>query len=420
MGDALLIGRVTDPTVLTNVEAVPVSADRLRLSGRITTDDVDVAKATRDQLVGMANNPDEPFVPLRWQKDPTLDQVVMPRSATVTMDPGSLERGWFPFDLEVDRVPGGALPALEAVCLGGFRSNSVGLTSGFVHPWHAVPEAALDYYDGGSGFTSSFVFSRTSYSGDLGICHFSTGVSKRVALYSLRPSDWYVGAARVEQTRPDGSYYTVAGRALYSGLSSTGWRITNDLVRVSPSATAGELLIECFDGTSWAGSKKVKITAYDGISTFTVNRINTIAVRRNAPEEVRVRLTVGVNSGGADYPIRITLDLSLRRGARHVEARMATFGTAVLGAVETDPVEAGTALTGGGYTSAGTTKLIMLSPANGTFDTVNSKLDCLGVGVRATAWSFGLGWQVAGAELASSVRDEYFGPVTETQTVVGW
>ena len=425
---ALLIGRINDATVLGKIASVSVTSESFSLSGKIQVDgsQINKAKAVRDQIVGLMDV-GEAFVPLRIDDDETLDGMVRVRSASADLGPGSLKDGYFPWSITADRVPGGALPNVESPLIGGYRSN-VSVTSSSVQPWHAVPAATLDYYDGASLF-QTVPYTLASETGNVSYYQVGDGVRRQTARYALPPANWYDGAARIEQAYPDGTYYAAVGRLMYSGLSATGWRLSNSILRVVPSATAGALDLQMWEsGTGWGAVHTFALGAYDGVTSYTANRINTVSILRNSPEECRVRLTVGLTSGGIDYPHRTILDIRLRRGARMAECRWSTFGTAMLGTVGPAVGEAGVAMANllGGYTTTGDAQgntAFICSQTTGTFGTGTSTHTILATPL--VAWSFGLGIiQNGGGAVApwryTDLRDEYLAPFGERMTVVGW
>lgn len=426
---SLLIGRIVDWSLLGNIEQIDVTRDQFTLRGRMTIgdDQISKAKAVRDQLVGLMDS-NEPFVPFRVKEDPTLDGMVKVTAASATIDPGALERGWFPWSISAARVPGGALPNVESPLIGGYRNNP-NVPDTDVVPWHAVPAAALDYYDGTSVFQPDADVLATE-TGNINYYRMDDGIGRRVARYAVPPANWYDGAAYVEQAYPDGAYYKAIGRLMYSGLSSTGWRLGNSIVRIQPSATAGRLELQMWETeTGWGAAHTFKLTADDGVSVYTVNRINTVSILKNSPEECRVRLTCGLSAGGINYPHRTVLDLKLRRGARMIECRWSTFGDNILGTVGPDPTEAGTELTEllGGITDTPDAQgnlVLIVSPTEGDFATGSSRFEILST-TPLTAWSFGLGIVQNGLFASAPWRfqdmmKEYLAPYGERMTVVGW
>lgn len=444
MGGSLLIGRITDPKALTNVRQLRVTDTTITLGGRIAggsldTLGIDRLVAIRDQVVGLANNPDELFVPMVFEKDPTLTQMVRVRSAIADIGGGDLDpttRIGPEFELTLERV--GNTPSIESTLLGGSRTTNGAAFNPFnVTPWHARPAAALDYYNGESSFTSGGS-TRTTETGDVTIGVFQIGFGRRLARWTVAEDHWYDGAAVVEQTYPDGAWYRLIGRRPRNGRDVTSMRISNGALRVFITS-AGQLQLQAFTAGTWGAAQELNFEANDGTVGYTVNRVNTWAVRRNSPDQVIVRLTVGLRSGGIDYPHRVTLDLSLRRGDRMVNARMSAPGIDLLGRVSLTATTAGTVSNTNGSNE--------YSVRTNTADVDGNRFvlvhagdpgssyagDASGAGpiqistltTRARSWSFAAGFEIAGAsaaaiDTAAAMVNQWLGPFGERTTVVGW
>lgn len=423
---SLRLGRIVDWSVLGDGASIEFTGDGITIEGRLAADGVK-ARAARDQIRGLMSS-DEPFVPFTDSADPTLDGMVKIRSTRVRLDKGALENGRYPWSISAEYVPGGALPSVESPLLGGWRTNS-SITDANVVPFHAVPAASFDYYDGLATFQVN-PSTLPSATGDVAYYQMSTGVQRRTSSYAVPVAHWYDGAAVIEQAYPDGTYYPIIGRQLYSGLSSTGWRIGNGILRVKAGATAGTIDLQLWQSGAWGTVHSFQLGAADGVSTYTANRINTVSVLRNSPEECRIRLTLGLTTGGINYPQRTTLDLRIRRGARMVECRWSTFGAAILGSVGPYPTEGGTAFLGvplGGITNTADAQgniAVIVSASDGSFAGGSSNFDTTGT-LKLNGWSFGLGIVKGGLGASlpwrySDLQKEYLAPYSERMTVVGW
>jgi len=434
----LRIGRIADGGALTNVDAVDLTPDSIRITGRIAVGSdytVEQMKVIRDQLLGLASHDDEVFVPMVFAKDPTLTGMVRVREVRVPIDPGELDeqmRMGPRFDIVADRV--GAQPNIESHLIGGWRNTATVATS-LPTAWHAVPAAALDYYDGVDTF-QTLPTVRTADTGAVNFYRndgFGAGVTgNATARWSVPEANWYDGAAAIEMLHSPTEWHTVIGRHLAptAGMDKArAWRLTNGLVRVYPSPAGGTLEVQAYSGGAWGTAKVIKFAAADGVGPYEFNRIHTVAVSRNTPEQCVVRLTVGLEAASLDYPHRVVLDLALRRGDRIIDGRMSTTGQNMLGSVGTDPGEAGTAITGNGGgrtdTAVNSNRFVLLTPAATAFGAGASVLDSSGAGNRKKAWSFGVGWEIGGSgsadpERATDLRNQYFAPFWERTTVVGW
>lgn len=414
---------------LGNVEKIPMSNDRFTLNGRVDYGDDDIQKsyAIRDQILNL-KGADEMFVPLRVREDPTLDRAVRVVDASCDLESGGMQIGRHPWNITVEPVPGGSLPNVESPLLGGLRANGVGMAYGDVTPWHAMPAGILDYYDGAGAFVPIPTVIATE-TGDVNYYRFISGVGMKTARAGLPIGNWYDGAACIEQTYPDGVYYCPTGRHLRSGLGASGWRIGNGIVRFGPAA-GGRITMEFFDDGigDWGAIHTFRFQASDGITYYNVDRINTVAVMKNTPEECRVKISLGLESGGTEYQQRTMLTIRVRRGARVGEFRWHMPGDVKPYGVGPDPTEAGAALgafAAGGYTTTPDAQgnlAALFTPVANTFSTGTSFLS---PNVLTNAWSFGLGPIRNGTFAATpwavgDLRKEYFAPYGERMTVVGW
>ena len=100
--------------------------------------------------------------------------------------------------------------------------------------------------------------------------------------------------------------------ALLTGLTSAdtpgSWHLSNGILRVGARGSAGTLTLTSYLTSSW-GTPKVFDLKRNGVS---LGAAQTVTVLRNDPSECVVRLTWD------HAPARSTVDLSLKRGARHV------------------------------------------------------------------------------------------------------
>lgn len=222
----------------------------------------------------------------------------------------SLERIGFERDVEFEsRVPTIA------------RASEVTGTASF---WHAPPGAFDDYFTGGTVPSSSVT---------------RTGSDGAITVFRGIPVDvaprWTVGAA---------DYLKGSARVSFDGIRHAGtdspataaWSFGNSLMQVSSTAGASvEIAVIASDGSlksvkGW--SPTVNGTAPSSAPEFTI--------LRNDPEEVVVRLSY------ASSPGRMTVDLSLRRGARFVTGIIKRFSAATLGVART-AAESASVVTGG-------------------------------------------------------------------------
>lgn len=190
--------------------------------------------------------------------------------------------------------------------------------------WHAPPPGATSYYTGAT--VPSGTVTRQSAEGAVTVY---TGIPSAVFPRWTCPVDGYMaGSARVIL---DG-----IRRAGLDTAGSSAWEVSNGLVQVT-GGTDASFTVAAWGGSAWVSAKgyvpTVNGTALTGVPEFTVIR--------NDPEQVIARLSWPVSGAG-----RVTVDLSLRRGARAVAGVFKRQAAATLGITRT-AAEAATAVTGG-------------------------------------------------------------------------
>lgn len=256
----LTIGRVSvaAPTGIAH------SGDRLSLTFDILPATLAEAKVRRQQVLGLADNPDEPVVPVTWSDDSDYDGYYHVASASVSPTITYLTGRLLRCSVELERIGGGyAKPMIEVAVAAAVRSNQQSVTT-------LNPPAASGWLvtgfpvgNGEAGNTAS-LFTLAGYGSPLGTATGNlqtatiaslTNATSDVLWYYSQPADFYDGAAMIEVSRDNGStWYPVVGRQIPSGVTLY-WRISNGLVRVSPSFddvnVRGELLVEVWSGSAW-------------------------------------------------------------------------------------------------------------------------------------------------------------------------
>jgi len=203
MADArLTIGRVgLDVTSGDEVDPFPGitwDGDRLSFSGMVKSDSVNGGKALRQQLNGYGpHNPDEPVVPVTWSGDSGVDGFYTVLSTEVNANDGTYlgDAWWFPFSVDLERVPGWQAPLFEVLASGADRANV-----------HSVASQARSWVAGPGSLDSASLSVVTTTNSTL-TC--AAGESVKVwnhdgnlysgdLTYQVDESGFYDGACRVE------------------------------------------------------------------------------------------------------------------------------------------------------------------------------------------------------------------------------
>lgn len=311
------LGRVTlDDSCA--IDVYELTGNRVRVQGDFAGASLDHTKAMRQGVAGYAGNSDEPWISGTWDQDSSFDGYfsVVPGSIPTRSLTGN---GLMRWSVDLDRVPGYAMPMLESRLLGALRVNSHSVTSASAYALHGVPRAAVDV----SGYyATNVVESGTVRVTDTGeviafVCqtNASPSYTDDTPQWICPPARYYDGACVIEA---GSTRRVIVGEQLpLSAIDN--WRIGNGLVRVSFANSATDSLntlnVETFDGSVWDTAKAWQLTFKTGVPTNYAGPVRAVTVIRNSPEQCILRVVLGSLTG--DIPI--LLDISVRRGARLAE-----------------------------------------------------------------------------------------------------
>lgn len=203
---------------------------------------------------------------------------------------------------------------LQSRLTGARRANDFSLTG---ETTHAPAQGHYGYY---TGATSPSSMTRTGLDGSVTIYrNLPASVSPR---WGATAADSLTGRVRLVS-----SGIAPAGIELDGcthSMSPTAWTLSNGLVNLTPSVSAGVLDNASYSGTGYH-SKLWKVTV-GGVAP----EWDSVSILRNDLEMVRVRLTASRNPG------RVSLDLTVRRGSRLVEGRLQSGSSSTLGVALVD------------------------------------------------------------------------------------
>lgn len=196
--------------------------------------------------------------------------------------------------VSLDRIGSDAETDLQSRLTGAVRLNDFALTG---ERWHAPPIGHYGYY---TGATNPTTMTRTGADGAMTVYR---GVPANVSpRWGCLPTNYLTGRVKVT---------TTGGQEVYGvdvPLAATGWSLTNGLLNVTLSG-GGRLDVQAYTG----GAYHSKLWGVFSDSLTEVISWDGATLLRNDPEMVILRLTKALSPG------RLTLDLTLRRGARFVE-----------------------------------------------------------------------------------------------------
>lgn len=425
---AFTIGRAgrSSPLLLNDPSVWAVQAGKvtLRVLSKVTP--VSDAMRLRDQLLGYQDNQDEPVVPVIVDSEPRLTGYYHVTGVQLDTTPELVGLGLVEAFVSLEAMKGFAQPSFESILTDALLSNSVGAVIGDHAPFHAYPAVATEYAQELliGGYATS---TRSSSDGTMNVwCKAAGDATPMIttAHFYLAPSDYYVGAATIEQGSP---LQPVVGEAVQPDL--VNWRLSNGLVRVTPSATPGKIDVAHWKGAAWAAAKTYKFTEGNG-GRGLITGWSGFTVTKNSPEECCLRLSATC-AGGPSSPIYI--DLSLHRGDRMVRGFVASkwTGGAPEWSVFRDAVEASTAITYGAVTAGGIRAtandadgnrfVLLLYQCSSTNDLVNGGIT---QSASISQTDFAIGSEIGGSgaaaiDTATVLARQYIAAQIEAQRLVG-
>lgn len=398
----MTIGQVGIDVELAVPESGRWSGDTLSLSG--TVGDRAATKTTalvlRDQFHGLAQRDGE-VLPVTFGDTPELDGYYRIRRPQVSTVGASFESGIFDVSVELERVRSSAQVMQEMRLLGAGRTNAHSFTT-VRRGWYSPGVSAFGVDDGtGSVNAPTRQYRSGSDGAMLVVVDNSAGTLflsniAAVARWFVAAGDHYKGGCTVSRA-VGGTYYRVVGEQIPAGFSGS-WAIGNTLLTVLGSTTAGkaEWSMVWHDGAGFESFKTFRITTDSSWTEFGYGPIG-MRVVRNRADLAHVRVFYGSQGRAALF----SLDVVVRRGARHAEFKWTTYGgelgTTGAWGVKLTSAEASTTFTSGlRATSADASgnKYWISSPVAGTADTTNGRLRATS---SAATFSFGVGAELAGA-----------------------
>lgn len=321
MASTITIGRFgLDPEIPTGIGAAQweVNGDEITVSGQNWMfDDPLVGAALRLQLIGLAVNHDEDYVPVTSTDDTANNGYYRVLETEVSSEDLLVSDGHFSWSATLRRPPSGfSYPVVEIRALSADR---VGKPVGMVgEPWLAVPET-WQGFDYGAAATVTPEY-RKLLGGTVDMAVYTADNTTPPSVFAdalisvgAAPADFYTGAPKLTVNG-----YPVIGRQIPNVV--TDWTIENDLVRVSSSSGASNhFTVEWVDSagagweTAWGYQLGYGYAVFTALGGGVTPR--SITAKRVGPEEVKIRLAYQSYSAQSGS---VTMDLSVRRGSRYV------------------------------------------------------------------------------------------------------
>lgn len=263
--------------------------------------------------------------------------------------------------------------------------------------WHSPSMGHYGYYTGSTNPSGT-----TDRVGSEGTIRVYRGVPASInPKWGCPVASYKTGRVRVNDSALVPTENEVEG--INHNISASSWSMSNGLVNVTPTATAGAIDVQYYDGASYVSSVwKIQLGG-SNVPAWTA-----ATLLRNDFEMCIIRLTTPQTTAG-----RTQLDLTLRRGSRFVEGYLQSSTSVTLKVTPQAPV-ASTSGTGYVVQTAGTHRPISGSAHSFTADTANG-----GLSKTATlSLDFFVGAVInAAAPLTgdqnTDLRDQYIGALPE-------
>jgi hypothetical protein len=203
--------------------------------------------------------------------------------------------------LDLQRIGGENEIDLQSRLTGAVRQNDFSVTG---TRWHAPAIGHYAYY---TGTTLPSNHDRVTEDGTIRV--YTAIPASTSPRWGCTPTNYLNGCVRLTDTTYVASENQVEG--INRTISASSWALSNGLINVTPTATAGRLRVGLYSSGSY---KNVDWDVRSGENNLADWKSATIL--RNDPEQVVLRLTCerSASTGG-----REVLDLTLRRGAQFVE-----------------------------------------------------------------------------------------------------
>lgn len=289
--------------------------------------------------------------------------------------------------LELERLGSDMEVDIQSRLTGAVRTNNFSVTG---TKWHAPAIAHNSYY---TGTTTPTNFDRVTEDGTIRVY---TGIPANVSpKWGCDPASYLGGAVRLTSTTYVSTENQVEGIDRKVGI--TGWTLSNGLITVTPSATAGRLTIGAYAGGSY------RTVDWD-IQSAAANLLawQNITILRNDAEQVVIRLTANRSAGAGG---RDTLDLTLRRGAQFVEGYLQTSTSANLAIKTTNATAATSGVNGTVSATATANSIRSICGSARTWNTTNTT-NCGFTKNSSTFLDFWIGAKISAVGVGTASQDD--------------
>lgn len=396
---ALTIGRLTLTEPPESGAKVSSGGRVVSLSGQEASPPLGTQAAVRARAEGLIAYAGT-VVPVTWADKTHLNgwyQVDSPEAAETTWN----EVTWIDWQFDLIRLGLDAEVETESRLIGGNRTHSTPATAEL---WHAPAVGSGTYFVGTA--TPGYVD--------------RTGVDGAVRVYRSIPSLTNPRWAVPVTTAMMGAASVTVNGSLRTGMTCddtpASWALSNGLLKVEPRISTGTLLVTSYLTSGWGTAKAFDVKR----GTTSLGAAQHVTILRNDPCECLIRLTWD------HAPGRSTVDLSLKRGARHVSVHVQQYAAASALRID-DNAGGGTVsnqLSAAGYIASTTTDgdgnrwvlgTPLASAAAGTFGFAAS---VAALSLPAYIGCVRGGASPASGDAAADVNAQYLGTPAESERVI--
>ena len=318
MANTMTIGRVTF-TSPASIKENSVQSGNLNnldrsfsFSGKLAEDTIAATKKLRDELISMGNS--DLILPITYEGDTTL--VGYGKITSMDVSPLKLATGYFGYSIGFEMKGRPSEMIFESNMSGALLTNSHSVTVGDTTyaPWHALPVNAYNYKN--DSLPTPVL--RATETGNIAF-FYDPDLRTYASNWIVEPADFYKGSAKITMDSTVKAGYLTAN-------TPTGVEISNGIIKITSGSTTNESRFDLsfYDNGSWTSNREIEISS--GSSQTQWNVWKTVQILRNEPQECVVRFVTYSDDTYGDG--RLTVDVSLKRGAHHASIVISEAGTA--------------------------------------------------------------------------------------------
>ena len=254
------------------------------------------------------------LLPITYEGDTTMEG--FGKITSMDVSPVKLATGYFSYSIGFEMKGRPSEMMFESNMSGALLTNSHSITTSDTTyaPWHAVPVNTYNYKND----SRPVGVTRATENGNLTF-FYDEDLRTYASNWIVEPSDFYKGASKITIDS------TVKTGYLTRNLP-TGVEISNGILKITSGSTTDQsrFTVSFYDNGTYGSSRELAISS--GSSETEWNVWQTVQILRNEPQECVVRFTSYSDDTYGDG--RLTVDISLKRGAHHASFVISEGGTA--------------------------------------------------------------------------------------------